>query len=320
MSAVTYHRDELSPHVVQYLDSKRAKIRTDKSRRTYIQHLRHLASMFPGQKVEDYTEADLIQFCHSGDNPASGTIKARRSIVMGFFFWTAGAGLTPTDPSVRLKDKVDPKSRPRMRHIWLSTTQASALLDAMPTATPLQRRDRMLMFCGLYTGIRLEGLVGLRWSSFDSGLTEIQLVSKGEKLLEIAVPPELQEPLLAWYDELLANQTSPGAPLFPSFHCKMGPGAVEYVYSCDFTKPLGEQGARYVVEAAGKLIGIDHLLPHDLRRSYANMLEQTGYTIQEISRLLGHENIETTWRYMEKNPNRTKARGRSFSMRGPAAA
>ena len=48
----------------------------------------------------------------------------------------------------------------------------------------------------------------------------------------------------------------------------------------------------------GKAIGKPELAPHDLRRTYAQIAYEAGVPITRISRLLGHESIETTQRYL----------------------
>ena len=48
----------------------------------------------------------------------------------------------------------------------------------------------------------------------------------------------------------------------------------------------------------GSLIGKPDLAPHDLRRTYAQIAYEAGVPITQISRLLGHESIETTQRYL----------------------
>ncbi|MCD4853633.1 tyrosine-type recombinase/integrase [Arthrobacter sp. AK01] len=43
--------------------------------------------------------------------------------------------------------------------------------------------------------------------------------------------------------------------------------------------------------------GIDHARPHDLRHTYASWLIQSGVSIKEVGRLLGHASPMTTERY-----------------------
>jgi integrase len=63
---------------------------------------------------------------------------------------------------------------------------------------------------------------------------------------------------------------------------------------------LTYQGARSVVNKAGKLVGIN-LRPHDLRRHAATHASRSGTPIEIISKvILRHANLSTTQRYLGK--------------------
>ena len=63
---------------------------------------------------------------------------------------------------------------------------------------------------------------------------------------------------------------------------------------------LTYQGARAVVNKAGKLVGI-HLRPHDLRRHAATHASRSGTPIEIVSKvILRHANLSTTQRYLGK--------------------
>src|SRR6266545_488819 len=51
-------------------------------------------------------------------------------------------------------------------------------------------------------------------------------------------------------------------------------------------------------ETACDQAGIENLRFHDLRRTFGTRLAKSGVPIHEISRLLGHTNLETTFRYL----------------------
>ena len=64
--------------------------------------------------------------------------------------------------------------------------------------------------------------------------------------------------------------------------------------------PLTYQGARAVVNKAGKLVGI-HLRTHDLRRHAATHASRSGTPIEIVSKvILRHANLSTTQRYLGK--------------------
>ena len=48
----------------------------------------------------------------------------------------------------------------------------------------------------------------------------------------------------------------------------------------------------------GRQIEKPTLAPHDLRRTFAENVRRNGVDLATISKLLGHESIETTMRYL----------------------
>jgi integrase len=53
-----------------------------------------------------------------------------------------------------------------------------------------------------------------------------------------------------------------------------------------------------VVKQCAKNAGIDHLAPHDLRRSCARLCHESGGELEQIQFLLGHASVLTTERYL----------------------
>jgi integrase len=53
-----------------------------------------------------------------------------------------------------------------------------------------------------------------------------------------------------------------------------------------------------IVQKRGAMIGKPDLVPHDLRRTFAQLGYEAGVDVAQISVLLGHASIETTMRYL----------------------
>jgi integrase len=54
----------------------------------------------------------------------------------------------------------------------------------------------------------------------------------------------------------------------------------------------------YAVKRCARLAGVDHLAPHDLRRSCARLCHSAGGELEQIQFLLGHASVQTTERYI----------------------
>jgi hypothetical protein len=54
----------------------------------------------------------------------------------------------------------------------------------------------------------------------------------------------------------------------------------------------------YVVKTCCQRAGLEHIAPHDLRRTCAKLCHSSGGEIEQIQFLLGHASIQTTERYL----------------------
>jgi integrase len=54
----------------------------------------------------------------------------------------------------------------------------------------------------------------------------------------------------------------------------------------------------YVVRSCCQRAGLDHIAPHDLRRTCAKLCHASGGELEQIQFLLGHASVQTTERYL----------------------
>ena len=62
--------------------------------------------------------------------------------------------------------------------------------------------------------------------------------------------------------------------------------------------PLAMQVVDYVVRNSAQRIQLDHLAPHDLRRTCTRLCHVNGGELEQIQFLLGHASVLTTERYL----------------------
>lgn len=72
----------------------------------------------------------------------------------------------------------------------------------------------------------------------------------------------------------------------------------EYVFYNKNKTPLNAGGVRYILNCISKRTGINAVHPHRFRRTFATNLAKRGMDIQNIQKLLGHSNIDTTMTYV----------------------
>jgi integrase len=149
----------------------------------------------------------------------------------------------------------------------------------------------------------------VRWGHVDLAGKALAVIGKGEKPAVIGLPPQLVEHLFQWKGMWAA-----------------GAGRVPQAEECVLValnnpQGIGQErrsdprwGVGIGVDAIGRLVGragikagLGKLEPHDLRRTFAGILEDRGTPIEDISKALRHSNITTTQKYLEQNPRRTIA-------------
>jgi integrase len=58
-----------------------------------------------------------------------------------------------------------------------------------------------------------------------------------------------------------------------------------------------------VVRECAKRLGLEHIAPHDLRRTCAKLCHSNGGELEQIQFLLGHASVLTTERYLGSKQN-----------------
>lgn len=143
-----------------------------------------------------------------------------------------------------------------------------------------------------YTGMRKGEIHGLRWSDIDGNYISVKRsIAQKLKGEDRITPPknkssirtlQIPQPLI----NILTDHKT---------RCKMFDNFSEENYICGGDKPLRDSTIQNRNIKYSKLAGIKTIRIHDFRHSHASLLANEGINIQEISRRLGHSNVEITW-------------------------
>lgn len=142
-----------------------------------------------------------------------------------------------------------------------------------------------------FTGARKGEIHALRWSDYKDGAITIsksisQKLSGGDR----ETPPknmssnrtlQVPEPLKKVLEQHYAQ-------------CRAFDGFNDNFYITGGYKPLRDTSIENVNKEAAKRAGLHHIRIHDFRHSHASLLANNNINILEISRRLGHKNIEQT--------------------------
>jgi integrase/recombinase XerD len=257
--------------------------------------------------VNEFTEADLVAWLNLPGAPA--TIAQRRKVAMGFFGWADWKGMLKHNPAMGLKRLVPIRSHSVKTHRWLTEAEVRQLLAAHADPDVKTMRTRTILLLGLLCGLRRAEIANLRWGNVDLPGRTMSIVGKGDKPATIGLPPQLIEHCFQWrgiWAQGAGRVPGPDEPVLVAFlTASVGRGA-------GLPRPgwglgLHVDSIGRSVSSAGLRAGLGKLEPHDLRRTFAGLLEDRGVRIEDISKALRHSNITTTQRYLEQNPRRAIA-------------
>ena len=160
----------------------------------------------------------------------------------------------------------------------LSKEEVARLINSSGT---LFNRTVLMLLYG--TGMRRSEAARLKWADIDSQRMIVRVVKgKGGKDRDLPLSPALLQTMRAHW-----RCFKPVTYLFPSRYS----GAVE--------KPITDKAVWHIATQAARQAGIrKRVTPHTLRHSWATHLLENGTDLRTIQLLLGHEDLETTARYL----------------------
>ncbi len=147
-------------------------------------------------------------------------------------------------------------------------------------------RDTAMIEVFISTGVRRVELVAMQLSDFDQLDRSILIHGKGNKERRVWLTDTAYDALMCWLD---IRTTKPG-PIF----CPIVKGGKIKIDNAG----LNPQSVNYILKKRGTEAGVDALKPHNLRRTLATEMYDEGINIRVIQKVLGHNNLETTEKYV----------------------
>jgi integrase/recombinase XerC/integrase/recombinase XerD len=262
----------------------RARGVAERTRRAYGLDLGQFAEQARAAGIEpgDVRHRDVRRYGAglSGAGAAPATVARKLAAVRGLYDFLVRSERAGQNPAELVSS---PKREQKLPNV-LDVEQVRALLEKIPTGTPLQLRDRAMLELAYSCGLRCEEIVNLDIDSIDFESERLRVLGKGSKERLLPVGEPAQRALRRYLErgrEALAREPAERA-LFLS---KSG----RRLSNSDVTRRLG----LWVREAA--LAG--GISPHSLRHSFATHLLEGGADLRSIQELLGHSSISTTQIY-----------------------
>jgi site-specific recombinase XerD len=218
---------------------------------------------------------------------AANTINQQLAAVRRLAHEAADAGLLSPELAAGISRVKGVKQLGFRAGNWLSVEESSEVLRRAHGNSMRAKRDYAMLAMLFGCGFRRSELVGL-------GMDELQvrqghwaivdLIGKGGHVRTVPIPGWVKAALDQWTQ---AAKVIEGR----IFRAVAKTGKV-------WGRGISQNVVWYVVKSCCDRAGLEHIAPHDLRRTCAKLCHSSGGEIEQIQFLLGHASVQTTERYL----------------------
>jgi integrase/recombinase XerD len=289
----------LSRAVETYL--RHVSIERGLSEHTVAAYRRDLAGYLAWLEERGIEDAEAVTPQHVADfaaerasaqpPPAATSLARLQSSVRGLHRFLAREGVSPEDPTGRLRPPKTPQRLPKA----LTIEQVEALLDGAGPAPGAEAqgageegivrlRDRALLELLYATGARVSEIVQLDVDDLAHG-DVLRVRGKGSKERIVPVGSYARAAIDAYLSRSRPELSRRGRATPRLFLGARG-------------APLSRQSAWLIIQQAAERAALAaHVSPHTLRHSFATHLLQGGADVRVVQELLGHASVATTQIY-----------------------
>lgn len=266
----------------------------DKSEQTikaYMTDLRSFSRWCQGAtgealEVESITPMEIIEYRNAmldwGKKPS--TINRSLISISSFCQWAEQNDLILNNPAAGIRNVAEEPLAPRA----LERKEQLSLLRAVRKSGNL--RDLAILTMLLHTGMRVSELCNLRVSDISfSRNSNMITIREGKGTKRRNVP--LNSTVIGVLRDYLKLLESNGQTILVA---SPNPEKERFLFYGQKRMPLTDRGVRYIIKKYAYIAKIKHVSPHIFRHTCAKNLIDAGQSIDRVSKILGHSNINTT--------------------------
>lgn len=228
--------------------------------------------------LTEMTDLDILvylDFIKTTRNLSNGTLETQRCILSSFYTFLQGTGRITKNP-MKSVDPIKYKSKVREP---LTDVELERVRGACETP-----KEKAIVEVLYSTGARAAEIVGLNKSDIDVANRRAIITGKGNKERFVFFNAKS----LVALKQYLETRDDDNEALF--------------VRSSAPHTRITKSGLEYIIKGIGERAGLNRpLFPHLFRHTFATDMLGSGASINEVSKILGHESIETTLIYAKSS-------------------
>lgn len=240
---------------------------------------------------------------------AANTINQQLAAVRRIAYEAADAGLLSPELAAGISRVRGVKQLGFRVGNWLSADECSTVLSRAQGSTLRAKRDYAMLAVLFGCGLRRSELVALERNDIQmrqGHWAVVDLVGKGGHIRTVPIPNWVKAALDAW---TAAAKITEGR-IFRAV------ARTDKIWG----DGISQNVVWYVVKGCCEKAGLEHIAPHDLRRTCAKLCHTNGGEIEQIQFLLGHASVQTTERYLGCKQNLGHPVNDLFQLRNIAVA
>ncbi|MDO5147716.1 MAG: tyrosine-type recombinase/integrase [Eubacteriales bacterium] len=268
-------------YMKMFLDAKRVEGCSNRTIKYYQATIEHLLSYtdIPVRKITTDDMREYLSEYQKINNCSKVTVDNIRRNISSFFSWLEEEDYILKSPMKRIH-KIKTK-------IPVKEIISDEVIEKMRDSCE-EIRDLAMIDLLYSTGMRVGELVNLNISDVDLEQRECIVYGKGDKERRVYFDAKSKIHLKKYLD----NRKDTNPALFVSLNAPYD--------------RLKISGVEIRIRELGRSLGIEKIHPHKFRRTMATRAIDKGMPIEQVQKILGHCNIDTTMQYAMVNQSNVK--------------
>lgn len=240
-----------------------------------------------------------IRHCRERLNNNARTINNKITAISSFYIWAVKRDLIEVHP---FRDKLDRLKvtdlEKRRKSYYLNSKEIVEIQVKMKLSEKYDLQDQIIFNLIIDTACRINALQSIKLENIDleNGIIA-GIVEKEQKIVEFAIFEETIELIKEWL--------------------KCRKNSAKYLFVTKYRgifKQMSKSTIRDRVRKIGKLVRIDNLYPHSLRKTSINLLAEVG-GIDLASEFANHNSVDVTKKHYIKKTTATERKSKLLEIR-----